>query len=116
MIYFSSLPNTFIPSAANQVLIDFTSGTQVSVIAGSGDSQICVHMTVNSIKDTIGDRVVMVNYTMRDESATGMLTLYNVGTAVVTLKLVGSLVFSKAVTKIPFDKAFIMYRYLKLIF
>jgi len=96
------LPNTFIPSAANQVLIDFTSGTQVSVIAGSGDSQICVHMTVSSTKDTIGDRVVMVNYTMHDESATGRLTLYNVGTAVVTLKLVGSLVFSKAVTKISF--------------
>lgn len=73
-------------------------------------------MTVNGTKDTIGDRVVMVNYTIHDESATGTLTLYNVGTAVVTLKLVGSLVFSKAVTKISFGKAFIIYRYLKLIF
>ena len=70
------MPNIFIPSAANPVLIDFTNGTQVSVDAGSGASQICVEMTVNSTEDTIADRVIMVNYTMRDGSATGMFDLY----------------------------------------
>ena len=62
---------SFLPSAAYPVIIDFTNGTQVSVDAGSGDSQICVQFTVNSTEDTIGDQVVMVNYTMLDESATG---------------------------------------------
>jgi len=64
----------FLPSPANPVEINFINGTQVSVIAGSGDSQICAELTVNSNFDnTIGDRVVMVNYTMNDTSATGMV-------------------------------------------
>jgi len=67
------MPNTFLPSPANLVEIDFINGTQVSV-AGSGDSQICAELTVNSNFDnTIGDRMVMVNYTMNDRSATGMV-------------------------------------------
>ena len=67
------MSNTFLPSAAYPVIIDFTNGTQVSVDAGSGDSQICVQFTVNSTEDTIGEREVVVSYTMNDDTATGML-------------------------------------------